>query len=115
MGEQISDSDRIIIDLWKQYGAVKTISACTGYAHHKITKCLATHGYVLNETHEKILRLHEQGMELEEIAKAVSLSVAITRAYLPRVRPEYGQHYSKNAKNIDKWRQKKERNRDKWK
>nr|DAI91625.1 MAG TPA: Protein of unknown function (DUF2802) [Caudoviricetes sp.] len=110
MGDQISKTDKAIIDLWKQYGAVKPISIQTGCSHHKITKCLATHGYVLNAAHAKILELYSQGVGVEDISKAVKLSLSSVRAYLPRERPEYGQHYSKNAKIIYNWRQKKERN-----
>ena len=108
MSDQISNTDRAIIDLWKQYGTVKAISIKTGYSNQKIVKCLATHGYVVNESHAKILELYNQGVEIEDISKAVKLSVSIVRAYLPRKRPEYGQHYSKNAKRIYNWRQKKE-------
>jgi hypothetical protein len=109
MGDQISSTDRAIIDLWKQYGTVKAISVQTGYSHHKITKCLATHGYVISEAHAKILKLYSQGVELEDISKEVKLSLSSVRAYLPRERPEYGQHYSKNATNIYNWRKRKER------
>ena len=60
--------------------------------------------------HAKILELYSQGVGVEDISKAVKLSLSSVRAYLPRERPEYGQHYSKNAKIIYNWRQKKERN-----
>ncbi len=110
MGDQISNADKAIIDFWKQYGTVKSVSIQTGYSHHKITKCLATHGYVVSEAHAKILELYSQGVGVEDISKAVKLSLSSVRAYLPRERPEYGQHYSENAKIIYNWRQKKERN-----
>lgn len=110
MDDQISKTDKAIIDFWKQYGTVKSVSIQTGYSHHKITKCLATHGYVVSEAHAKILELYSQGVGVEDISKAVKLSLSSVRAYLPRERPEYGQHYSENAKIIYNWRQKKERN-----
>jgi hypothetical protein len=102
----ISDTDNLIINLWMEYGSVKMITKCTPYSRHKIIKCLATHNFILNSDHQKILELYESGMPVEHIAKQMGLCIGTVRAYLPRVRPEYGQCYSKNAKKLRAWKAK---------
>lgn len=106
--KSISNTDKAIIELWKQHESVKMVEQHSGYTRYKIMKCLSTHGYILNTVHQRILQLHEQGKTADQIAKSVGLSAATVKAYLPRVRPEYGQHYSKNAQIIYNWRKRKE-------
>lgn len=112
MQRQISNTDKGIINLWKEYESVKGVERNCKYSRYKIIKCLTTHGYVLNETHQRILQLYEQGKTIEQISKSVGVGVRCVKTYLPRVRPEYGQHYSPNAKNIHRWREKKKEEKE---
>lgn len=105
----MSESDQKIIILWKQHKSVKMVTQCCGYSRYKVIKCLSTYGYALNTTHQKILQLYKQGETAEQIAKALGLNAKVVKAYFPRVRPEYGKHYSKNAKKLYEWRKRKEK------
>ncbi len=40
MEEQISGTDKLIIDLYNEHGSVNRVIDCTGYSHGKIKKCL---------------------------------------------------------------------------
>lgn len=51
MQRQISNTDKGIINLWKEYESVKGVERNCKYSRYKIIKCLTTHGYVLSETH----------------------------------------------------------------
>ena len=56
-----------------------------------------------------ILDMHDTGMSAQEIARQLSLNVKTVQAYLPRVRPVYGENKSENAKRIKEWRDRKKK------
>ena len=72
-------------------------------------KSLSSSGILINDTHEIVLDLCDAGMTPEQIAKQVGISIKTVQAYLPRVRPVYGENRSKNAKKINEWRNKRKK------
>lgn len=98
--------DQEILEAYKILKSVKAVCHDTGSSWNRIVKSLSSSGVVINETHTLILKYHEEGMSLAEIAKQVGVSVKTVQAYIPRVRPVYGENLSPNALRIKKSREK---------
>lgn len=92
-----------IIAAYSRIGSITGVVRSLGVSYHRVRKVLSTNGYVLNEYHERILKLHKAGASWEEIAEDVGLSAATVRSYLPGVRPTYGDELS----NTTAWRKRK--------
>lgn len=95
-----------ILQAYEQTNTIDGTQRATGYSWQKIAKTLASNGIIANETQALILGLYEDGKSMEEIRKCTGFSIATIRAYLPRVRPAYGENLSENAKKIKAWREK---------
>ena len=103
--------DEKMLEAYKILKSVKAVHRKTGYSWNRIVKSLSSSGVVINETHALILKYHEEGMSLEDISKQVGVSMKTVQAYIPRVRPVYGENLSSNALKIRKSREKhKQRN-----
>lgn len=98
--------DKEILDAFNNVGSVRGAAEKTGYSWNRVVKSLSSSGIVINDTHEIILDLCESGMTPDQIAKQVGISIKTVQAYLPRVRPVYGENRSKNAIKINEWRNK---------
>lgn len=98
--------DEEILEAYKILKSVKAVCQDTGYSWNRIVKSLSSSGVMINETHTLILKYHEEGMSITEIAKQVGISIKTTQAYLPRIRPVYGENLSPNALRIKKSREK---------
>lgn len=98
--------DEEIKELYDELGSVKAVSKRTRYSWNRIVKSLSTSGVVINPTHALILQYHEKGLTPLQIANQMEISVKTVQAYLPRVRPIYGEDLSKNALKIKRWRRK---------
>lgn len=96
--------DAQISDLYNESGSIKAVSKRTKYSWNRVVKSLSTSGVVINPTHALILQYYEKGLTPLQIANQMEISVKTVQAYLPRVRPVYGEHLSKNALKIKKWR-----------
>ena len=96
--------DEEIKKLYDELGSVKAVSRQTGYSWNRIVKSLSSNGIVINPTHALILDYHERGLTPLQIANQMEISVKTVQAYLPRVRPVYGEDLSKNALKIKRWR-----------
>ncbi len=96
--------DAQILDLYNEFGSIKAVSKKTRYSWNRVVKSLSSSGVVINPTHALILQYHEKGLSSLEIANQMEISVKTVQAYLPRVRPVYGENLSKNALKIKKWR-----------
>lgn len=101
--------DREIYDAYQSTGSVRETAREIGCSWNKVVKSLASSGVVISDTHGMILDMHDAGMGAQEISKQLSLNVKTVQAYLPRVRPTYGENRSKNAEKIRKWRDKKKK------
>lgn len=99
--------DKDIYDAFRSTGSVSKTAKEIGCSWNKVVKSLASSGVVLSDTHSAILDMRKSGMSVQEIARQLSLNVKTVQAYLPRVRPVYGENRSKNAVKINKWREKK--------
>ena len=101
-------------DIWDAYlslGSINKTAKHVGCSWNRVIKSLSSSDILINDTHEIILDLCESGMTPEQIAKQVGISVKTVQAYLPRVRPVYGENLSDTAKRIRKCREKKEQNK----
>ena len=98
--------DKDICETFISTGSVRETSKEIGCSWNKVVKSLASSGVVINDTHGMILDMHDAGMTTHEISRKLSLNVKTVQAYLPRVRPVYGEDRSKNAEKIRKWREK---------
>ena len=96
-----------ILETYRKFGSIKSVHIELGVSEHRIRKVLTAKGIVLNDTHQTILDLHEQGKSPEWIAEQVGLSVSVVKSYLPPVRPIYRVNQSPNAVKIAEWRSKK--------
>lgn len=101
--------DKDIYDTFRSTGSVRETAKEIGCSWNKVVKSLASSGVVINDTHGMILDMHDAGMSVQEIARQLSLNTKTVQAYLPRVRPVYGEGRSKNAEKIKKWRDKKKK------
>lgn len=93
-----------IIEAYKECGSVTGVVKIMGLSFHRVRKVLTGAGIVLNETHEKILELHEEGKSTAAIAKLLNISESTVCSYLPPQRPLYRVNQSENALKIAKWR-----------
>lgn len=96
--------DEEIKELYDELGSVKAVSKRTRYSWNRIVKSLSTSRVVINPTHALILQYYEKGLTPLQIANQMNISVKTVQAYLPRVRPVYGENLSKNALKIKRWR-----------
>lgn len=96
-----------IVEKFKKGESVKSIAKNLSCSWNRVVKILSTKGYIINNTHEQILNLHEKGLAANEIADQLSLSVKTAQAYLPGIRGcIYNENISKNAENIQRMRKK---------
>lgn len=103
----MTETEKEIVNLYKKYGNVTAAMKNSEYSRYRITKILASNGYVLSDIHAKILKLHETGKSVKEIANIIGYSPKVIQSYLPMVRPVYGEQLSINAKRIARWRKSK--------
>lgn len=96
-----------ILSSFKATQSIKATAREAGCSWMRVVKILSSNGVVINDTHEKILSLAESGKDAAEIASQLSLSEKTVKAYLPAVRPVYGEDLTKNAKKIRKCRERK--------
>ena len=101
--------DKDICDAYLSLGSIKKTAEHAGCSWNKVVKSLASSGVVISNTHGVILDMHEAGMNAQKIARQLSLNVKTVQAYLPRVRPVYGENRSKDAKRIKEWRDRKKK------
>lgn len=101
----MTETERNIINLYEKYGSVTAAMKNSEYSRYRITKILASNGYVLSDVHAKILKLHEKGKSVEEIANIVGYTPKVIQSYLPMVRPVYKEQLSINSKRIAKCRE----------
>ena len=99
--------DKDIYDTFRSTGSVRETAKEIGCSWNRVVKSLASSGVVLSDTHSAILDMRKSGMSVQEIARQLSINAKTVQAYLPRVRPVYGENRSKNAVKINKWREKK--------
>ena len=102
----MNEADKIL-ETYNRLGSIKATKIECGVSEYRIRKVLTAKGIVLNDTHQTILDLHEQGKSLEQIAEQVGLSKSVVQSYLPPKRPLYRVNQSKNALHIAEWRAKK--------
>ena len=98
--------DEEILKAFNKSGSVKGAAEEIGCSWNRVIKSLSSSGVLINDTHEIILDLRDAGMTPDQIAKQVGISIKTVQAYLPRVRPVYGENRSKNAIKINEWRNK---------
>lgn len=96
--------DKEIKELYDELGSIKAVSKRIRCSWNRIVKSLSTSGVVINPTHALILQYYEKGLTPLQIANQMNISVKTVQAYLPRVRPVYGENLSKNALKIKRWR-----------
>lgn len=96
--------DKVIKELYDEFGSIKAVSKRTKCSWNRVVKSLSTSGVVINPTHALILEYHEKGLTPFQIANQMEINVKTVQAYLPRVRPVYGENLSKNALKIKRWR-----------
>lgn len=96
--------DENILKAFNKSGSIKGTAVETGCSWNRVIKSLSSCGIVINDTHRMILDMHDTGMSPQEIAQQLNLNIKTVQAYLPRVRPVYGENKSKNAIKLEQWR-----------
>ena len=105
--------DEIILESYKINQSVKATAKDTGCSWHRVVKSLSSCGVLINDTHRMILEAHESGMSVSGIAKQLGISVKTVQAYLPRVRPVYGESTTVNAQRVRECRERRKRKQKK--
>lgn len=59
---------------------------------------------MINDTHALILKLKDEGMNVEQISEQIGINKKTVQSYLPGVRPAYKENISENAKRIKRCR-----------
>ena len=95
-----------ILNEYKKSESIKATAQNTGCSWNRVVKVLSSNGILINNTHRRILELHEEGFPTKEIAKKLGMNEKTIKSYLPRQRPYYGVDMSENAKRIKKCREK---------
>ena len=101
--------DEEILKAFNKSGSVKGTAEEIGCSWNRVIKSLSSSGIVINDTHESVLDLYKSGMTPDQIAKQVGINIKTVQAYLPRIRPVYGENRSKDAKRIKEWRDRKKK------
>lgn len=96
--------DEEILKAFNKSGSVKGTAEEIGCSWNRVIKSLSSSGIAINDTHEIVLDLYESGMTPDQIAKQMGINIKTVQAYLPRVRPVYGENRTKNATKISEWR-----------
>ena len=102
------DKIKNICHTYDKIGSIKGTAKQLGISWNRVVKVLSSEGYILNDKHEQIIMLHNQGLSIQEIADKVKLSVKTVQSYVPAKRPFYKYNQSKNAQKIARWRANKE-------
>ena len=103
------NSNTIVDDNLKYYNETQSIRGTVKGAKcswPRVVKILASKGVVINDVHNLILKMHDEGKTIDEIAKQTGYNPKTIQAYLPAVRPVYGVNPSVNAQRIKKCRSK---------
>ena len=95
-----------ILDIYSKTESIRMTAKEAGCSWNKVVKAISSAGLIANENHALILKLHDEGRTVDEIASDTGFSVKTIKSYLPRVRPPYGENRSKNAITIEKSRMK---------
>lgn len=98
--------DEEILKAFNKSGSVSGAAKEVRCSWNRVIKSLSSSGILINDTHEIILDLCDAGMSPDQIAKQLGINIKTVQAYLPRVRPVYGENRSKNAVRINEWRAK---------
>ena len=102
------DKIKNICHTYDKIGSIKGTAKQLGISWNRVVKVLSSEGYILNDKHEQIIMLHNQGLSIQKIADKVKLSVKTVQSYVPAKRPFYKYNQSKNAQRIARWRANKE-------
>lgn len=97
------NTNTIVDDVLKYYKETQSIRGTVKGAKcswPRVVKILASNGVVINDVHNLILKMHDEGKTIDEIAKQTGYNPKTIQAYLPAVRPVYGVNPSVNAQRI---------------
>ncbi|MDE6055209.1 MAG: helix-turn-helix domain-containing protein [Lachnospiraceae bacterium] len=97
-----------ILDAFNRTQSIKATAKMVGCSWNRVVKILSSSGIIINDTHSLIIKMHDQGKTIEEIAEQTGYNVKTVQAYIPAVRPYYNVNISENAKRIKHCRKKKD-------
>ena len=95
-----------ILMSYEQIGSIKGTARKNHCSWFRVAKVLSSSGIIINDTHESIIKCYIDGLNANDIAAKLGMSVKVVSAYLPATRPYYGVNISENAKRIRKCRAK---------
>lgn len=98
------DEIKNICATYDKIGSIRGTAKQLEISWNRVVKVLSSEGYILNDKHEQIIMLHNQGLSIQEIADKVKLSAKTVQSYVPAKRPYYKYRRSKNAIKIAQWR-----------
>lgn len=100
----------IVDDILKTYNKTQSIRATAkeaGCSWNRVVKILSSNNIIINETHELIIQMYNDGKTISEIAQQTGHNKRTIQAYLPATRPYYNVNPSENAMRIKCCRTKK--------
>lgn len=96
-----------VILTYQQAGAIKTTGEILNLSQGKVRKILLTAGVFESERSNKIQRLKNSGLSVEEIAHKLGIKKSCVNNYLPYEKCVYGYKNTLNAERIRKCRENK--------
>ncbi len=97
-----------ILNIFDKTQSIRATVKGTRSSWQRVVKVLSSNGVIINDTHELILELYDNGKSPEEIASLLGHNIKTVKAYLPKKRPYYNINPSENARRIKKCRENKE-------
>lgn len=96
-----------IVDCYMDEKSMKKVAAKAGISNTALKKILITHGIYPSERAKEVARLTLMGMDPQEIAEYLHISVKTVKSNLPYTRGRYRDNQTPNAITIAQWRERK--------
>lgn len=96
-----------IVEIYKTERSMRKVTAKAGISNTALKKILITNGIYPSERAKEVARLTLMGMEPQEIAEYLHISVKTVKSNMPYVRGRYRDNQTPNAIKIAQWRESK--------
>ncbi len=94
---------RRIIYAYDELGSVKAVAEKCHASEVTVRRVLITEGLWSSRSSREVAALREQGLSVQEISAAMSVSVKAVEAYMPYSRGMYGESATEDAQEMREW------------
>lgn len=96
-----------IIECYQAEKSMRKVTVKAGISNTALKKILITHGIYPGERAKEVARLTLMGMDPQEIAEYLHISVKTVKSNMPYTRGRYRENQTPNAISIAQWRERK--------